>query len=116
MLRVGLSFTTNFLMNKAITIITGIISFLPLISWGVLLGHFLLFDTFLFFPVALGEVTIIATLALILYFTYKLITIETIPIWSKLLWFFRFLITGFIAMPFFWYYFILHEEKYARFE
>ncbi|MCB0845259.1 MAG: hypothetical protein KDE26_18545 [Bacteroidetes bacterium] len=103
-------------MKKAIIIITGIILFLPILLWVILLGYYLGYQEVFFFQGTLFNVLAISNVGVLIYFTYKLITIETIPIWSKLLWFFRFLITGFIAMPFFWYYFILHEEKYARFE
>lgn len=100
-------------MEKTARIIIGLLSLIPLIFWANAIAHYWnlpLFNSGQYF-----EMLGIANLCLLVYFLYKLLEIETIGSRSKLLWIIRFLIAGFIAMPIFWYYFILQKEEYALF-
>jgi hypothetical protein len=50
------------------------------------------------------------------FYLWRLWRLETIGAGSKLLWSFRFLLTGFIALPLFWYFFVWQAETYAAYE
>ncbi len=58
----------------------------------------------------------VLTLIILIYYWMRVWRIPTIGAGSKLLWSMRFLLTGFIALPIFWYFFILKAETYAEFE
>ncbi|MEM9986336.1 MAG: hypothetical protein AAF804_14685 [Bacteroidota bacterium] len=58
----------------------------------------------------------ILTLIILIYYWIRVWQVPTIGSGSKLLWSVRFVITGFIALPIFWYFFVLKAETYAEFE